>query len=74
MEAVWAHIAVTDDSLVRCTIEIRKALADEGHEIVRTLDKRGHVLEVETIQDPEKATAIRSVLLHWESSGSRPAL
>ena len=63
MEAVWGDIAVTDDSLVQCIAEIRKALADEKHEVIRTLPKRGYVLETETIQDPEKATSIRSALL-----------
>ncbi|TIT31844.1 MAG: adenylate cyclase, partial [Mesorhizobium sp.] len=45
MQTVWGNIAVTDDSLVQCVIEIRKALGDERHEIVRTLPKRGYVLE-----------------------------
>ncbi|WP_189644284.1 winged helix-turn-helix domain-containing protein [Mesorhizobium sp. M9A.F.Ca.ET.002.03.1.2] len=45
MQAVWGKIAVTDDSLVQCIIEIRKALGDDKHKIVRTLPKRGYVLE-----------------------------
>jgi DNA-binding winged helix-turn-helix (wHTH) protein/TolB-like protein len=67
MEAVWGDIAVTDDSLVQCIAEIRKALADEKHETIRTLPKRGYVLETETTQDPEKAAAIRSALLRAKS-------
>ncbi|CAH2409662.1 winged helix-turn-helix domain-containing protein [Mesorhizobium escarrei] len=45
MQAVWGDIAVTDDSLVQCITEIRKALGDEKHEIVRTILKRGYVFE-----------------------------
>lgn len=45
VRAVWGSIAVTDDSLVQCITEIRKALGDDKHEIVRTLPKRGYVLE-----------------------------
>ena len=43
--AVWGGIAVTDDSLVQCITDIRKALGDDKHTIVRTVLKRGYVLE-----------------------------
>jgi DNA-binding winged helix-turn-helix (wHTH) protein len=46
IQAVWGGIAVTDDSLVQCITGIRKALGDERHEIVKTVLKRGYVLEV----------------------------
>ena len=48
MQTVWGNIAVSDDSLVQCVIEIRKALGDGKHQIVRTLPKRGYVLEIES--------------------------
>jgi DNA-binding winged helix-turn-helix (wHTH) protein len=44
IKAVWGGIAVTDDSLVQCIAEIRKALGDDKHEIVKTVVKRGYVL------------------------------
>lgn len=42
--AVWPGIAVTDDSLVQCIHEIRRALGDEGHLLLRTVPKRGYRL------------------------------
>jgi TolB-like protein len=42
---VWPNIAVSDDSLVQCIGEIRKALGDDKHSIVKTMPKRGYVLE-----------------------------
>jgi adenylate cyclase len=45
MSAVWPNIAVTDDSLVQCITEIRKALGDEEHTIIKTVPKRGYVFE-----------------------------
>jgi TolB-like protein/DNA-binding winged helix-turn-helix (wHTH) protein len=45
MAAVWPGIAVTDDSLVQCITEIRKALGDDAHKFVKTLPKRGYVFE-----------------------------
>ncbi len=45
MSAVWPKIAVTDDSLVQCVTEIRKALGDDRHAIIKTVPKRGYVFE-----------------------------
>ncbi len=45
MLAVWPNIAVTDDSLVQCVTEIRKALGDDRHAIIKTVPKRGYVFE-----------------------------
>ena len=45
MSAVWPNIAVTDDSLVQCVTEIRKALGDDRHVIIKTVPKRGYVFE-----------------------------
>ena len=56
MRAVWGNIAVSDDSLVQCVIEIRKALGDDKHQIIRTLPRRGYVLEAKAIGDGKNAT------------------
>ena len=58
MQTVWGNIAVSDDSLVQCVIEIRKALGDDKHRIVRTLPKRGYVLETKAIEDNTNAIAV----------------
>ncbi len=41
MARVWPGVAVTDDSLVRCVVEIRRVLGDSGQRIVRTMPRRG---------------------------------
>ena len=58
METVWGNIAVSEDSLVQCVIEIRKALGDDKHRIIRTLPKRGYVLETKAIDDDGNATGL----------------
>ena len=55
MAAVWPGIAVTDDSLVQCVTEIRKALGDDGHQIIKTVPKRGYVFEP-GVQEPAART------------------
>ena len=41
-EAVWPGIAVTDDSIVQCVHEIRRALGDDHHLVLKTVPKRGY--------------------------------
>jgi TolB-like protein len=44
MHVVWGGIAVTDDSLVQCIHEIRRALKDDGHDVLQTVSRRGYRL------------------------------
>ena len=50
MGAVWPGTAVTDDSLVQCLIEIRRALGDSKQEIIKTVPRRGYILELDVIE------------------------
>jgi adenylate cyclase len=55
VERVWPGIAVTDDSLVQCITELRRALGDDSHSIIKTAPRRGYVLHTE----PPSAVALR---------------
>jgi len=44
-DAVWPGLIVTPDSINQCVIEIRKALGDDSHELIRTVPRRGYVFE-----------------------------
>ena len=50
MGAVWPDTAVTDDSLVQCLIEVRRALGDSKQEIIKTVPRRGYILELDVIE------------------------
>lgn len=58
---VWDDVAVTDNSLTRCVLEIRKAIGDDARRIVRTVPRRGYVL-VSTSSKIGRDTASRPVL------------
>ena len=45
MAAVWPGLSVTDDSLVQCIAEIRKAIGDVDHTLIKTLPKRGYIYQ-----------------------------
>jgi adenylate cyclase len=40
--AVWANLAVTDDTLVQSIGELRRALGDDGPRLIRTIPRRGY--------------------------------
>jgi pimeloyl-ACP methyl ester carboxylesterase/DNA-binding winged helix-turn-helix (wHTH) protein len=44
LREVWPDVVVTEDSLVKCIGEIRRALGDGEHRVVRTEPKRGYRL------------------------------
>ena len=43
IEHVWADTAVTDNSLAQRLLEIRRALADDSQQLIRTVARRGYV-------------------------------
>jgi TolB-like protein/Tfp pilus assembly protein PilF len=42
--SVWADVFVTDDSLTQCIAEIRRAIGDKDHRVLRTVPRRGYLL------------------------------
>ncbi len=44
MRAVWPNVVVTDDSLVQCIVELRRALGDDAHRTIQTESRRGYRL------------------------------
>jgi adenylate cyclase len=46
MSAIWPNVFVTQDSLTRCISDIRIALGDEQQRIIRTVPRRGYMLDV----------------------------
>ena len=45
-EAVWPDVTVCDDSLVQCIRELRKKLGDDDHRLIKTVLRRGYLLDV----------------------------
>jgi len=60
MDAVWADVAVTDDSLVQCLVEIRRELG-EAEDCIKTVRGRGYLLDCEVHQAPRADSSVRDV-------------
>lgn len=72
LDAVWGSVAVTDDSVTQCVVEIRRALGGSGL-VLRTVPRVGYVLETQTPR-PEPCAALPVVeVLPFAASGGAAA-
>ncbi len=54
MQAVWPDAFVTDDSLVQCTLELRRALDDRSQQLLKTVPRRGYLFAAKVTQRETK--------------------
>jgi DNA-binding winged helix-turn-helix (wHTH) protein/pimeloyl-ACP methyl ester carboxylesterase len=47
IQAIWPDVFVTEDSVVQCIGDIRTALADDVHRIIKTVPRRGYLFAAE---------------------------
>src|SRR6185369_8607968 len=62
IDGIWGHIAVTENSLTQCIKDIRQVLNGDGQLEIKTIPKRGYILEgdlAETVP-PERATRVEA--------------
>src|SRR5262249_18015139 len=58
LQAVWPDSFVTDDSLVQCLRDVRRALGDDQQRYIKTVPRRGYIFEAEiTDRDPATQSA-----------------
>jgi DNA-binding winged helix-turn-helix (wHTH) protein/tetratricopeptide (TPR) repeat protein len=66
--SVWPDTAVTNDSLVQCLIEVRRALGNEGQHLVKTVPRRGYIFQAPVTVRPVVDDESPDV----DASGARP--
>ena len=55
LAVVWPNIVVTDDSLVQCVTELRRALRDHDQRLIKTVQRRGYRFEGVLSAEPSAA-------------------
>ncbi len=55
IQAVWPDAFVTDDSVVQCTVELRRALNDRTQQLLKTVPRRGYLFTAPVIRCTPKA-------------------
>lgn len=54
IQAVWPDTFVTDDSLVQCTVELRRALDDRSQQFLKTVPRRGYLFNAQVVRSAAK--------------------
>jgi predicted ATPase/DNA-binding winged helix-turn-helix (wHTH) protein len=73
MQAVWPDSVVTDDSLVQCTVELRRALNDRSQQFLKTVPRRGYLFSAEVIQRTTNPDPLPTTDPFELSEGREPA-
>ena len=60
IQILWPETAVTDDSLVQCMIEVRRALGDEAQQMIKTVPRRGYIFD-RPVRDNASMTSLTTV-------------
>src|SRR5215475_4503208 len=56
-EALWPNVSVGDDSLVQCIHELRQKLGDDGRRLIKTVSRRGYLLDATvSLQAPQSVS------------------
>jgi len=71
MNVLWPDAFVTDDSLVQCTLELRKALGDREQKLVKTVPRRGYLFSAEIVQMQRQADPV-PIIAPWVARDSTP--
>ncbi|HEV8694998.1 MAG TPA: winged helix-turn-helix domain-containing protein, partial [Lysobacter sp.] len=52
LDAVWPGLVVTEGSLTQAVSDVREALGEAGHRVIKTVPKRGYMLVADAIEAP----------------------
>ena len=85
IQVLWPDTAVTDDSLVQCMMEVRRALGDDSQRIIRTVPRRGYIFDRAVEINPpftttytEETSGVQVIIEEEESdelnNGTSPSL
>jgi len=77
--AIWPGSFVTDDSLVQCLVELRRALGDDAQQLIKTVPRRGYIFEAVVTCDRSAGEAIyaeqiEGVRIVIEEDDRKPAI
>jgi len=72
IHAVWPDTFVTDDSLVQCTVELRRALNDREQQLLKTVPRRGYLFTPSVAQHCAK-TDIPGTASSHPADGHQPS-
>ncbi len=73
IQAVWPDTFVTDDSLVQCTVELRRGLGDSAQQLLKTVPRRGYVFTAQVLRKPAEDDVSPAVQEFGDEAPSKSA-
>ncbi len=70
LDAVWPGLFVTDDSITQCVVELRRAMGSAGASLLRTVPRRGYLLDAEVAE----IAPVRAEPMLTPRSDDRPSI
>jgi formylglycine-generating enzyme required for sulfatase activity len=58
-QAVWPDVTVSDDSITQCIRELRDKLGDNDHSLIKTVSRRGYLLNAVVTADIPDQVAVK---------------
>lgn len=72
IEAVWPDTFVSDDSLVQCTVELRRALDDHVQQFLKTVPRRGYLFTADVIRSSTNSAPLLAAAADIAQQGEPP--
>jgi DNA-binding winged helix-turn-helix (wHTH) protein len=63
LDAIWGDRVVTEGSLKHCLMDVRAALGDHQHRLVRTVPRRGYILDAPVTREAGALDRRTSILV-----------
>jgi len=74
IKAVWPNVVVTDDSLVQAIGNVRRALGDERHEVIKTVSRRGYIMVANAVMPDAPVGELERISPGTGTTGEAPNL
>jgi TolB-like protein len=68
ISAVWSNRLIGDEALTKCISEVRRAFGDEGKGIIKTVPRRGYLIDVPVVTTADASDGVQL------SESAEPAL
>jgi sulfatase modifying factor 1 len=73
-EAVWPNVVVSDDSIAQCIRELRSKLGDVDHKLIKTVSRRGYLLDATVSTEAAQHLPDGSAVALSEATQTQPGM
>src|SRR5215470_15376987 len=66
-DAIWPNVIVSDDSIAQCIRELRGKLGDDDHSLIKTVSRRGYLLDATVTASAPAHLPTRAAALAYQA-------